>query len=395
MHVNTASISDIFYVDACSHLCDSLYHHKIFIRFLANLQWSGNIVDNLPFSIAVFSCECLQLIKALSRSIVTLPVPIQSFDRKGIWPVKKTQIQVSVWSPRVSHLCGLLVLLLPTCQLRCIWGLLDTTTTFIYVIVNSLIDYCNTVRAGAQRTVTDKLQHVLNAATHAVTGAQKFDHGLGQILHDKLYWHPWLGVLQADRDSSLVSERWSHITIPVELLHSGHWCWHSVVSCFCQLSTSRNIALLAQYFWPLGFFDASPMDWNFLFGFILDLTISADCFRRFLTSISANVCGLYDTALHRVDHIALHAECAHSGDIWSTLLYRPSPVGYYNACWGSNFTWSVCCRHVIQTWLQQIQCIAHWRLPWKVRANEIPFTALLFSLNGVHPLRRYERQGKM
>jgi len=79
------------------------------------------------------------------------------------------------------------VLLLPTCQLRCIWGLLDTTTTFIYVIVNSLIDYCNTVRAGAQRTVTDKLQHVLNAATHAVTGAQKFDHGLGQILHDKLY----------------------------------------------------------------------------------------------------------------------------------------------------------------------------------------------------------------
>jgi len=41
------------------------------------------------------------------------------------------------------------------------------------------IDYCNTVLAGAPRTVTDKLQRVLNAAARVVTGTWKFDRGLG------------------------------------------------------------------------------------------------------------------------------------------------------------------------------------------------------------------------
>jgi len=45
-----------------------------------------------------------------------------------------------------------------------------------------------TVLAGAPRTVTDKLQRVLNAAARVVTGTRKFDHGLGQILHDELHW---------------------------------------------------------------------------------------------------------------------------------------------------------------------------------------------------------------
>jgi len=54
--------------------------------------------------------------------------------------------------------------------------------------VNSRIDYCNTVLAGAPRTVTDKLQRVLNAAARVVTGIRKFDRGLGQILNDELHW---------------------------------------------------------------------------------------------------------------------------------------------------------------------------------------------------------------
>jgi len=64
----------------------------------------------------------------------------------------------------------------------------DSLATLIYVVVNSWIDYCNTVLANAPRTVTDKLQHVLNAAVHVVTGTWKFDRGLGQILHDELHW---------------------------------------------------------------------------------------------------------------------------------------------------------------------------------------------------------------
>ena len=53
---------------------------------------------------------------------------------------------------------------------------------------NSPVDYCNTVLAGAPRTVTDKLQRMLNAAARVIAGTRKFDRGLGQILHDQLHW---------------------------------------------------------------------------------------------------------------------------------------------------------------------------------------------------------------
>ena len=54
-------------------------------------------------------------------------------------------------------------------QLRHIrWSLdSDSLATLIYAVVNSQMDYCNTVLAGAPRTVTDKLQRVLNAAAIA------------------------------------------------------------------------------------------------------------------------------------------------------------------------------------------------------------------------------------
>ena len=55
-------------------------------------------------------------------------------------------------------------------------------------LVNSWLDYCNTVLAGAARTVTDKLQRVLNAAARIITGTRKFEQGAGcQILHDELH----------------------------------------------------------------------------------------------------------------------------------------------------------------------------------------------------------------
>jgi len=58
--------------------------------------------------------------------------------------------------------------------------------TLVYAVVNSRIDYCNTVLADVP--VKDKLQRVLNAAARVVTGTWKFDRGLGQILHDELHW---------------------------------------------------------------------------------------------------------------------------------------------------------------------------------------------------------------
>jgi len=58
-----------------------------------------------------------------------------------------------------------------------------------YALVNSRIDYCDSVLAGTHRIVTEKLHRVLNAAARVITGTQTFKRGLGQMLHDELHWH--------------------------------------------------------------------------------------------------------------------------------------------------------------------------------------------------------------
>jgi len=102
----------------------------------------------------------------------------------------------------------------------------DSLATLVYAVVNSRIDYCNTVLAGAPRAVTDKLQRVLNSAARVVTATRKFDRGLGQILHDKLQWldvpdRP--GVFQAGSDCSPMSEQ-PRTTVPVRLLRPDRRC---------------------------------------------------------------------------------------------------------------------------------------------------------------------------
>ena len=64
----------------------------------------------------------------------------------------------------------------------------DSLATLICVVVNSQMDYCNTVLAGAPRTLTDNLQWVLNTTARVITGTRKFDRGLGQILHEQRHW---------------------------------------------------------------------------------------------------------------------------------------------------------------------------------------------------------------
>jgi len=54
--------------------------------------------------------------------------------------------------------------------------------------VTARVDYCNMVLASSPRYVTDKLQGVLNAAAHLVSGKRKYDRGLSLILHADLHW---------------------------------------------------------------------------------------------------------------------------------------------------------------------------------------------------------------
>ena len=49
-------------------------------------------------------------------------------------------------------------------------------------------DYCNTVLAGASKSVTDRLQRVLNAAARLISDTRKYDRGLTNLLHRELHW---------------------------------------------------------------------------------------------------------------------------------------------------------------------------------------------------------------
>jgi len=52
----------------------------------------------------------------------------------------------------------------------------------------SRVDYCNLLLAGAPKSVTDKLQRVMNAAARVVSGMKKYDRGLTHLLHSELHW---------------------------------------------------------------------------------------------------------------------------------------------------------------------------------------------------------------
>jgi len=52
----------------------------------------------------------------------------------------------------------------------------------------SRVDYCNAVLAGAPKSVTNKLQRVLNAAQRVVSGTRKYDRGLTTLVHTELHW---------------------------------------------------------------------------------------------------------------------------------------------------------------------------------------------------------------
>ena len=62
----------------------------------------------------------------------------------------------------------------------------ESAATLVHAFEASCVDYCNVVLAGAPKVITNKLQHVMNAAVHTVTGTRKFDHSLKQLMHDNI-----------------------------------------------------------------------------------------------------------------------------------------------------------------------------------------------------------------
>jgi len=64
----------------------------------------------------------------------------------------------------------------------------ESVKTLVRAFITTLLDYCNSVLAGTPRSMTDKLQRMLNVAARLVSGTHKFDRGLSRLLHVDLHW---------------------------------------------------------------------------------------------------------------------------------------------------------------------------------------------------------------
>jgi len=64
----------------------------------------------------------------------------------------------------------------------------ESMKTLVHAFVTSRVDYGNIILVGAPKSVTDKLQRVLNAAARIVTGTRKYDRGLSRLLHTERHW---------------------------------------------------------------------------------------------------------------------------------------------------------------------------------------------------------------
>ena len=76
----------------------------------------------------------------------------------------------------------------PSLQLNNVTVEVTRGNILVHAFVTSRVDYCNAVLAAAPKTITDRLQRVLNAAAQFVSDTRKFDHGLSRLMHQELHW---------------------------------------------------------------------------------------------------------------------------------------------------------------------------------------------------------------
>ena len=142
--------------------------------------------------------------------------------------------------------------------------------------------HSDTVLVGSPRTITDRLQRLLNAAARVVSNTGKFDRGLTHLLHSELH----------------------RLDIPQRILHklgvTVHRCLQgkapqypvncchptSDVACSRQRlrSSSRHHLVVPRHrrstLGRWAFFVTGPMAWNALPDDLRDPSLSADNFRK-------------------------------------------------------------------------------------------------------------------
>ena len=170
-------------------------------------------------------------------------------------------------------------------QLRRVRQSLNTESakTLVHAFVTTRVDGNNAVLGGSPRTVTDRLQRVLNEAARIVSGTRKFDRGLTHLLHSELHW---LDVPEGIQHKLGVTvHRCLQGKAPQYLIEC---CTPTseVASCQWLRSASRHQLVMPCHrrskfgCWACSV--AGPMVWNSLHDHLRDSTLSSDCFKSCL-----------------------------------------------------------------------------------------------------------------
>jgi len=141
------------------------------------------------------------------------------------------------------------------------------------------VDGNNAMLARSPRTVTDRLQHILNAAACIVSGTQKFDRDLTHLLHSELHWldiperiQHKLGVTVHRCLQGKALQYLIECCTPMSEVASRQW-----------LRSASRHQLVPLYrcskFGHWAFSVAGPMVWNSLPDHLRDPTLSFDCFK--------------------------------------------------------------------------------------------------------------------
>ena len=163
----------------------------------------------------------------------------------------------------------------------------------MYAFITSRIDGCNTLLVGSPRTITDRLQRLLNAAARVVSNTGKFDRCLTHLLHSELHW---LDVPQRILHKLGVTvHRCLQGRAPQYLMNCCHPT-SGVASRQLLRSSSRHHLVVPRHrrstLGRRAFSVAGLMAWNALPDDLRDPSLSADNFRKGLkTHLFRNALG--------------------------------------------------------------------------------------------------------
>ena len=154
-------------------------------------------------------------------------------------------------------------------------------TTLIRAFFSSRVDYCCSVLIGSPRSVTDKLQRVLNAAARVITNNKKYESGLSRIM---ALWPLLAGCYWADS----VPSGCKSISVSAQHVSSvPDWTVYAVTASASRRGSLRSVTAsnlvvprcrLSTYS-TRAFSVAGPVCWHSLPDYLKSSDFSFDCFK--------------------------------------------------------------------------------------------------------------------